>query len=176
MILQGNLIKLRALEPGDVDLLYLWENDPEVWTISNTLKPFSKYTLQQFIESSVADIYETKQLRLIIDDIKSAQPAGIIDIFDFDPFHKRAGIGILIAEQFRRSGFATESIALVKEYLFSILHLHQIYCNIMTNNPGSIELFKKAGFEICGHKKEWILTQEGYCDELILQCFNPKSI
>lgn len=170
MILQGKLVYLRALEPTDVELLYLWENDPEVWTISHTLKPFSRYTITQFIDSSVADIFEAKQLRLIIDEVKTKNPVGIIDIFDFDPFHKRAGIGILINKTYRRMGFAAESIALVKAYLFDVLLLNQIYCNILINNEASIDLFQKAGFEICGNKKAWIRTQEGYVDELILQC------
>ena len=87
MILQGKLVFLRALEPCDVDLLYKWENDPEVWTISNTLKPFSRYTLEEFIRVSVVDIFESKQLRLMINEVKSNNTVGIIDIFEFDPFH-----------------------------------------------------------------------------------------
>lgn len=172
MILQGKFVFLRALEPCDVDLLYKWENDPEVWTISNTLKPFSRYTLEEFIKTSVVDIFESKQLRLMINEKKSNNTVGIIDIFDFDPFHLRAGIGILIAKEYRRLGYATESIALVKEYLFSILKVHQIFCHILTDNHVSISLFEKLGFKICGHKKEWILSQKGFLDEYMLQCFN----
>jgi len=172
MILQGKLVFLRALELCDVDLLYKWENDPEVWTISNTLKPFSRYTLEEFIRVSVVDIFESKQLRLMINEVKSNNTVGIIDIFEFDPFHLRAGIGILIAKEYRRLGYASESIKLVKEYLFSVLKVHQVFCNILANNQISISLFEKAGFKICGNKKEWILSQEGFVDEYMLQCFN----
>lgn len=174
MNLQGEKIYLRALEPSDVELLYQWENDPEVWAISNTLQPFSKYTLQQFVASSVTDIYEAKQLRLMINEMTEKQTIGIIDIFDFDPYHQRAGIGILITPPYRRMGYATESIAIIKDYLFNTLQLHQIYCNILISNKTSIRLFKKAGFKVCGLKKEWIFSNKGFEDELLLQCLKSS--
>ena len=66
-------IKLRALEPEDLELLYEWENNNEYWIISNTVSPFSKYTLKRYIENSHKNIYETGQLRLMIDHITDRQ-------------------------------------------------------------------------------------------------------
>lgn len=172
MKMKGKLINLRALEPSDVQLLYRWENSPEVWTISGTLKPFSQYTLKQFVAASVKDIYESKQWRLIIDENETGETVGIIDIFEFDPLHEHAGIGILIADGHRRRGYAEEAILLVKDYLFEILHLRQIYCNVMANNEASLQLFQKCGFSICGLKKDWIRTRNGWEDEYMLQIIN----
>ena len=53
MRLGDDKITLRALEPEDIELLYSWENDTELWQVSNTLAPFSKYVLTQFIESQM---------------------------------------------------------------------------------------------------------------------------
>src|SRR4030042_5228534 len=92
-------INLRALEPEDLELLYDWENNDSYWVISNTVTPFSKYTLKRYLENSHKNIYETGQLRLMIDIAAEKKTIGTIDIFDFDPFHKRAGIGILIADE-----------------------------------------------------------------------------
>mgnify|MGYP000951130226 CR=1 FL=1 len=49
-LLQSELIKLRAMEPEDIEILYRWENDTDIWKVSNTIAPFSKYVLRQFIE------------------------------------------------------------------------------------------------------------------------------
>ena len=95
-LLKGELVALRAMEPTDLELLYRWENDSDVWTISNTRTPFSKYVLKNFIETSSQDIYTAKQLRLMIDENATGETIGIIDLFDFDPFHLRVGVGILI--------------------------------------------------------------------------------
>ena len=66
MFIQTEHIYLRALEPTDLELLYTCENDRLVWKVSNTITPFSKYILQQYLESSQNDIYTNKQLRLMI--------------------------------------------------------------------------------------------------------------
>ena len=47
--LSNDKVLLRALEPEDVELLYGWENDSDLWQVSNTIAPYSKYVLTQFI-------------------------------------------------------------------------------------------------------------------------------
>jgi diamine N-acetyltransferase len=169
-------ISLRALEPEDLELLYEWENNSSNWIISNTVVPFSKYTLKRYLENSHKNIYETGQLRLMIDHLPGNTTIGTIDIFDFDPFHKRAGLGILIAkEEYRRKGYASMAIVCLIEYCFSTLQLHQLYCNILANNCESMELFKKAGFVQSGIKKDWIKTSDGYLDEYVFQLINSRD-
>ena len=169
-------ISLRAIEPEDLELLYEWENDTSYWIISNTVVPFSKYTLKLYLENSHKDIYETGQVRLMIDHIPDNVSIGTIDIFDFDPFHKRAGLGILIARQdYRRKGYASMALTCLVDYCFKTLQLHQIYCNILANNCESMDLFTKIGFVQSGIKKDWIKTSDGYLDEHMFQMINPNT-
>jgi diamine N-acetyltransferase len=170
-------IKLRALEPEDLELLYEWENNDEYWIISNTVSPFSKYTLKRYIENSHKNIYETGQLRLMIEHIEDKVTIGTIDIFDFDPYHKRAGLGILIAnENYRKKGYGTMSLTLLIDYCFNTLLLHQLYCNILENNLESIELFRNMGFKEIGVKKDWIRMKNGYLNEHMFQLINKELI
>jgi diamine N-acetyltransferase len=163
-------IKLRAVEPEDLELLYEWENNNDYWIISNTVTPFSKYTLKRYIENSHKNIYEAGQLRLMIEHIHEKQTIGTIDIFDFDPFHKRAGLGVLIAnKEFRRKGYASMALTCLVDYCFKTLLLHQLYCNILENNCESVDLFKKLGFKEIGKKKDWIRTDNGYLSEIMFQ-------
>lgn len=164
----GN-VRLRPLEPEDLELLYEWENDLPTWKVSNTLVPFSKYILKQYIEESHRDIFDTKQLRLVIEDL-SGKAVGAIDLFDFDPYHQRAGIGILIhATEDRRKGLALDAIKLMARYSLKVLGLHQIYANITIDNLASINLFEKAGFKKAGVKKDWRKISTGWLDETIYQ-------
>lgn len=175
MSLESKNIKLRALELSDIDFIYKWENDTNSWFVSNTLVPFSRYILEKYIESSHLDIYQTRQLRLMICLNNSNEtPIGTIDLFDFDPFHNRAGIGILIAEkQHQKKGFASEALKLLIQYCFNTLNLHQLYCNIAKNNTTSINLFEKHNFEISGEKKQWLKDGNNWTDEYFLQLLNP---
>lgn len=174
--LKDDLISLRALEPEDVDRLYLWENDEEIWTISHTLAPFSKHTLSLYIQNADKDIYESRQLRMMIDNLDGAT-VGAIDLFDFDPYHSRVGIGILIHKKEDRSkGYAMAALNLMIRYCFEKLSLHQIYANILFDNDISISLFKKAGFVISGTKKDWILESGHWKDEHLLQLVRSNNI
>jgi diamine N-acetyltransferase len=173
--MQYKNIKLRALEPEDLELLYEWENNDEYWTLSNTVTPFSRYTLKLYLENSHKSIFETGQLRLMIDHTDDKKTIGTIDLFEFDPFHKRAGIGILIADEaYRKRGFAKMSLACLIKYCFKTLQLHQLYCNIMANNIESIELFEKHGFIRTGLKKDWVHTDEGFIDEYFYQLISEQ--
>jgi diamine N-acetyltransferase len=169
---------LRALEPYDIDVLYKWENDQTIWHVSNTLTPFSRYVLEKYIENSHLDIYQARQLRLMI-DVKTMisgtiRSVGTIDLFDFDPYHNRAGVGILIGDKSdRQKGFASNALGRFIEYCFDTLQLHQIYCNITEGNTDSLKLFKKFGFRITGRKIDWVKTPAQFHDEYLLQLVNP---
>jgi len=169
-VLENLHISLRAPEPGDLDLLYIWENNSAIWRISGTLAPFSRNVLKQYLEQAGKDIYEMKQQRLIIQVKESHRPVGAIDLFDFDPHHHRAGVGILVADPSdRRKGYAREALETLVKYCSDILNLHQLYCNIEADNEASIALFKGLGFEEAGRKKDWIFTGKAYNDELLFQ-------
>lgn len=171
----GPNILLRAPEPSDIDIIFHWENDTRIWHLGSTLAPYSRFAIEQYVLNTDNDIFASKQLRLMIDwhtqgsDLKTI---GTIDLYDFDPFHKRAGIGILIDESYRSRGFATEALSLLIDYCFTTLNLHQLFCTIEESNEKSIRLFTKAGFKQCGNKKEWLFRDGKWTDELMYQFIN----
>jgi len=167
--LNGKHINLRALEPTDLEFLFQTENDESFWEVSNTQKPFSKYLLQQYLENAQQDIYEAKQLRLMVVENNSNTSVGMIDVFDFEPKHKRAGIGILISPKFEGKGYASEALQLLINYVFTHLDLHQVYANITDDNHKSISLFEKQGFKKIGNKKDWIFSNGTFKNELLYQ-------
>lgn len=151
-------ITLRAVEPTDLDFLYQLENDRDNWEVSNTRIPFSKNTLQIYIES-IQDIYTDKQLRMVI--MLDNKPAGLFDWFDFDGFHQRAGIGIVVAKAFRNTGVGKATLQAAKEFSYQNLGLRLLFCNILTDNFASLKLFEGAGFKETGLKPNWHKAPDG---------------
>ena len=167
-MLKGENIQLRALEPSDLETLYQWENDTSIWKVSQTIVPFSKHMLTEYLANAHQDIFTAKQLRLIIE--KEGRSIGTIDLFDFEPTHQRVGVGIWIADEGeRQKGYAKEALRLMIDYVFNQLQLNQIYCNISSTNKVSINLFSSLDFILVGVKKNWNKTQEGWEDELLFQ-------
>lgn len=172
--LTGKHIHLRALEPEDLNFLFQIENNEAFWEVSHTQMPFSKFVLKQYLENAHLDIYEAKQLRLIIEEKTTKEQIGMIDLFDFNPQHKRAGIGILIQPKKQQKGFASEALQLLINYSFTYLNIHQLYANITIENIKSLHLFKKHHFCEIGIKKDWISSNGIYKDEILLQLINEK--
>lgn len=170
-LLSTERIHLRALDPEDLDYLYRWENDDRLWAYGSTLTPFSRFVLRQYIENSGQDLYEAKQLRLVLVENATETPIGTIDLYDFDPFHLRAGIGILIDSAYQKQGFAGEALELMKGYTFNFLKLNQLYAFIPAMNIASQHLFRRCGFTESGLLRKWNKASEGMEDVYVYQCF-----
>ncbi|MCW5519667.1 GNAT family N-acetyltransferase [Aureitalea sp. L0-47] len=174
--LKSDTILLRALEQTDLDLLYELENDESVWEVSNTTTPYSKFVLKQYLENAHRDIYEVKQLRLVICVAENRKPIGLVDLFDFEPKHNRAGVGIVIFDRDERNkGYASDALKMIADYSFTHLKLHQMYANISEDNNVSIQMFEKLGYVLAGTKKDWINSEKGYKNELLYQLIHEKE-
>ena len=173
--LKGEHIYLRALEPEDLEFIHTIENDENFWEISSTQTPYSKFLIKQYLDNAHKDIYEVKQLRLVICVSENDKAIGFIDLFDFDPKNQRVGIGIVIfSEKDRQKGYASHALQVLCAYTFTHLGVHQLYANITEDNAASIQLFEKLGFVKAGIKKDWIHTAGSFKDEFIYQYFNEE--
>lgn len=162
-------IILRAMEPADIDAIYRWENDPSTWTVSAAHQPFSRQALQRFIdECSSSDIYTSRQQRLMADS-DGGTAVGCVDLYDFDPFHRRAAIGIIVDSNQRHKGYGTAMLGAIEDFASRHLDLHQLHCIVAANNKHSLTLFEKAGYTACGTIKEWILDGRQWIDAQIFQ-------
>jgi len=176
MLLKNSNIYLRAVEPEDLEILYNWENITALWLHGNTLAPYSKLVLRQYINDALEmDIFQSRQLRLMVCLTSDDTTIGTVDLYDIDAHNGRAGIGILIDEAHRQKGYAFESLLLMNEYAFDFLHLHQLYAYISIGNTKSVSLFEKAGYGHVGVLKDWVQRSEDYEDVRLMQIINVKK-
>ena len=173
MRLEGDICRLRAVEPRDIDPMFAWENDPAVWTVSGTTAPCSREQLRRFVERQRYDLWQTRQQRLMIEPAgaeRDAEPVGAVDLFDFDPQHLRAGVGILVYDAaVRRRGYASEALELLCGYAREVFGMHQLWCETVADNAAGLALFRRAGFVSCGVRRDWLRTPEGYRDVVTMQ-------
>ena len=171
-MLKNDIVYLRALEPTDLNFLFQIENNTDLWTVSGTQAPYSQFILKQYLKNASQDIYQAQQLRLAI-CAPNHVLVGLVDLFDFSHKDKRAGIGIVIAEeQFKQKGYAKNALIILIEYCFTVLDLHQVYVNIEQDNLPSISLFTQLNFKLIGVKKQWNKRGNTYIDEGIYQLIN----
>lgn len=163
-------VRLRALEPEDLDELYTIENDVDLWNVGATNVPYSKYALHNYIASSSSDIYTDRQVRLIIENQKR-DIVGIIDVFNFDPTHRRAEIGILVKNQYRKKGYAQAALDKIICYSREIIHIHQLYAYVGEDNIESKKSFLTAGFVTSTMLQDWLFDGHDYKNAVLMQLF-----
>lgn len=163
-------VRLRSLEVSDLDRMYLWENDMSLWNISGYTTPFSSEALSAFIDTSsrAESIFSSGQLRLIID--VDGVAAGCVDLFEFEPRDRRAGVGILVYEErFRRQGIALGALNELIDYAHKILNIENLWAHIPIENCPSVGLFERCGFTKSGVLRHWRLYDGVYSDVAVYQ-------
>ena len=172
------MVRLRAIEPEDLDLLYRIENDADLWAVGTTNVPYSRYTLHDYIATSSDDIYADRQLRLIIEktDVSplTSHPSpltiGIADLINFDPRHRRAEIGIVVEQPHRRKGYAREALEALHDYARRVIHLHQLYVIISVDNQPARQLFHSMGYRTTATLTDWLLLSDNtFSDAVVMQ-------
>ncbi|MGM9713979.1 MAG: GNAT family N-acetyltransferase [Prevotella sp.] len=162
-------MRLRALEPEDLDILYSIENDPELWWLSSRTAPLSRYHLRDYIANNEGDIYKDGQVRYVIDE--DGALVGLIDLFDFSPKDRRAEMGIVVRDEYRRQGLASAAIEKIKETARQDIGMHQIYVIVPVTNRESANMMDKAGFVKAGELVDWVYNGGKYENGLIMQFF-----
>ena len=170
-IISNDIVTLRSLEATDLDVLYCWENDTRLWTVSNIMAPSPKSYLWQYLQNYDSDIFNTRQLRLMITLTESGEPVGTVDLTNFDPFNNRAEFGIMIDKAHEGKGIGDAALKLTVGYVRDYLGLFQIYALVPTSNTVCIGLLKKHGFASAGILKKWINHGTEVHDVEMLQLF-----
>jgi len=173
--LDNNILYLRAPEPEDLQILYEWENDTDVWKFGLAISPYSKYVLKQYIVDAQTDIFQSKQLRFMITLKQEQCTVGTIDLYDFDAINSRCGVGIYIDHAYRNKEYATQALGLLEDYVFNFLNINQLYATIPQNNKASLQLFGHSEYSESGVLKQWISTEEGYENAIIVQKLKTKQ-
>ena len=173
MYLQNHILKLRALEPEDLASLYHWENMPDLWGTGNTRQPYSKFVLKEYISQTNTNIYESHQLRLMMVAKATNETVGTVDLYDFDLHHSRIALGLFVAPEFQKKGYAKAALHIIEAYVFDFLKINQLYCHIAKSNGASIQMFEKEKFTQTT-LKSWIKSASGYEDIVVFQQFIDK--
>lgn len=172
-LLRNGPTRLRTLEPGDIDWMERWENDPGHWQVSGTTAPFSRAALEALCLGH-QDIYSAGQLRWIIEE--RGKTVGAVDLYDFSALHQRSGIGILVDPAHRGMGTAGRALGVAVDHARDVLLLHSLHALIHSDNAASLALFEKAGFAPTGRFRDWSRTAEGWRDAVQFQMILQSTV
>lgn len=160
--LENDEIRLRAVEPGDSDMMWEIETDSTQWLDNGMVAPYSHHNIEEYAKNYDADPIRSGQLRLVCeikkDERGKTEFLGLADIYDISAICRTAFIGIYIIGQNRRLGYATQVLTLVEKYCRQLLNLRILATKISDSNTASIRLFIKSGYKQTGELPHWLLS------------------
>ena len=124
--------------------------------------------LNQFINQQKQDIFEVRQKRFVISNIQN-KVLGFIDLFDYEPIHRRAGVGLFIIESFRNLGLGKQALNLLHIFTKKHLNIKNLFANVGKENSLSNRLFLSSGYRQVGLKTKWNFYEDAFHDEYLYQ-------
>ena len=165
--------KLRAPEPDDVNMIYIWENLSDESHSSLRSGPLSRHQIQQFVDNYDGEIYSQGALRYMID--VDGQTVGTIDVFDYDHRARHAFIGIYVSAAARRNGVGCKAIAEVERLMARNVGMHSLAALVAEDNLPSRKLFEKAGYKAVGILRDWLTDGEKRINAIVYQHLLTQS-
>lgn len=163
-------VKLRALEPEDLDLLYTIENDRDIWDVSETNTPISKFVIRQYLASQPQNALQAGEVRLVIEDTNLSKTVGLIDLTDVSIANRRGEIGIALLKTERGKGYGIAALRSMEVYAKKNLQLRFLYCKVSEKyNPVSKSLFESNGYVKIAVLPQWHYHNEEYEDLILYQ-------
>lgn len=169
-MLECNGVKLKPIELDDVTILNKWKNDEEIFKyLGGGFRPISESQQKKWMESMIENNATNQRFMIISDDNKKV---GFIGLYGISETHRTCTLGIYIGEKkYWGKGIASRAYKAIEDYAKRYLNIRKIRLEVVRENEGAINLYKKAEFEMCGvYKKDRFIDGE-YKDIILMEKF-----
>jgi RimJ/RimL family protein N-acetyltransferase len=143
-------IRVRAIEPQDLETFRKWINDPETARYLGMSWPISTRDQLDWFERLRKD---TDRKKVAI-QLQEGELIGLLSLMNMDRINQSVEMGITIGAEHRGKGLASRAVHLGVQILFSQFNFHRIWAEILETNEACLRLFKNAGFDQEGVLKE----------------------
>jgi len=165
---------LRPLEPKDVTDHYISGlNDPGVnrYLVEVKRNVQTSLSVRDFVQKNLESLSDYLfGLFLKLD----RRLIGTVRLSVISPYHFSAGVGTCLFDKGSwGKGYGTEAVRRVKEFAFQDLGLHYLEAGCYEENKGSVELFRKAGFQLAAIYPHKYRLEDRFARVVFLSLTNP---
>ncbi|GLW00155.1 GNAT family N-acetyltransferase [Streptomyces lavendulae] len=161
-MIEGTLVRLRALRAQDASHHLRWRNDPEVvhWAAGGDPRfgPVTAEAIGLGFETMLR-LNPRESAVFTVEDLADGTVIGMVDYRDLDPFAGLATVGVTIGERDRWGlGHGSEALCLLVGHLFGAFGLHRIELDTWSGNERAVRAFTRAGFREEGRRRSTVLV------------------
>lgn len=167
-------VRLRPLEPADLETARRWVHDPEIMRTVNRALPVSRQEQRQWYRD-----YVTRRDRVIFAiEAVGRRPTyiGNAALNPIDWRARKAELMIYIGHpRYRGKGYGTEAIHALLALAFQQLNLHRVYLYTMASNVRAQRAFARCGFHLEGRQRDDVFQDGRYEDSIRMARIKPAS-
>lgn len=169
----GEGVRLRALEPTDLDRCLRWMNDPEVTEFLPMREPVSSMSYaKELDEASRGEDFRSRSYAIEVDGTGHVGNISLKQIYWYD---RTAELTIIIGEKQRWDcGYGTEAVRTLLRHAFEELNLHRIWLTVAVDNRRAIRCYEKCGFIREGTLRDAVYRQARYQDRYLMSVLSTE--
>lgn len=154
-MIRGSHVRLRALERDDLDALFAWWNDPDLWTLIGSRKRISGFEeLEAWFEGELEKTSPQNGRTFALDGPHDTL-LGTVWYGSYEAGDRAATVGLYLgSHESRGGGLGTDALHTLLTYLFDELGLHKARLYVHVDNAPALAVYRKLGFVEEGRLRE----------------------
>ena len=166
-MIEGDRIRLRAFEAGDLDAEHAFVNDYDTLLdmMGGIPFPSSMGDEQQWISQQTS--YTRGEYQFAIEDFEG-DLVGRCGVTRLDWKNRVGELAIMIGAPYRHRGYGREAMSLLCDFCFQEMNLHKLKVSVLAFNEAAIRCYERCGFTREGLLREEIFRRGAYQDVVLL--------
>ncbi len=156
---------LRSWQLDDAPALAEAANNRNVWITLRDLMPHP-YTIADAAAYLARTVGDQPESSFCI-EVEGRAAGGIGLHTGNDVYRRTAELGYWLAEPFWRRGIMSSAVRAIVHYGFAQLPLERIEAYVFANNPASVRVLEKAGFDYEGRLRRNVIKDGEILDSLV---------
>jgi RimJ/RimL family protein N-acetyltransferase len=166
-IWQTERIRLRAIEPGDWEVFFRWNQDDEMTRgIDRVWFPQSREAMRRQTEEASLRRPVDDAFHWVVEDRQGAV-VGSIATHECNRRNGTFSYGLNVLPPHQRRRYASDAIGVVLRYYFQELGYQKVTVSVYEFNEASIRLHMRLGFREEGRLRRMVFTRGQYFDSLV---------
>jgi RimJ/RimL family protein N-acetyltransferase len=158
---------LRPFRPDDLETFLAYRSDPQIAEYQGWQMPYTRAMAEEFL-TEMQDRRPNlpgEWYQMVIQVKSSGEMAGDIAYYLLKNDTRQAEIGLTLAQEYHRLGYATEAAECLLEHLFGELSLHRVRANCDVLNTPAWKTLERLGFRREAHYVENLWFRERWSSE-----------
>jgi RimJ/RimL family protein N-acetyltransferase len=173
MMIQGEKVRLRALQEEDAEDCWRWFNN---WEMVRNLE--SRYPLSRLAERGIVERLmkpEPNDKVFAIEALDGGLYLGNVGLHRISWEDRRATFGIFIGEKaYWGKGYGTDATRAVLRFAFDEMNLNRIDLQVLDDNERGIRCYEKIGFVREGVQRQYRFREARYVDMVMMSILREE--